>query len=181
MPARKLSAPGGGRPFAPWRIVVWLVMLLSAVGFVINGYAAVMFGQAVGAITPEAIANGGADPRVALAWSLGYALVAFVIMALALSTLRWREWGRTWLRLAAVPLMIWAAYTAWIAFGQWQQLGVVLAQPGLPPELLAMAMKHRTMMLVGLSMKLVSVPVLGWMAWKLGTVRVREQFGQFAL
>lgn len=181
MPARKLSAPGGGHPFAVWRIVVWLVMLLSAVGFVLNGYAVYVFGQSIGALSPEAIAAGAADPRIALAWSLGYALAAFGVMALALATLRWREWGRTWLRPVALLLMAWAAYTAWVAFGQWQQLGAVLGQPGLPPELLAMGARHRMMLFVGLSLKVVSVPVLGWLSWKLGTVRVREQFGQYAL
>ncbi|KAF1008216.1 MAG: hypothetical protein GAK28_01195 [Luteibacter sp.] len=178
---KKITAPGVVPAFAPWRIVVWLVMLLSAVGFVLNGYAAVIFGKAVVALTPEALANGGPDPRIGLAWSLGYVVGAFIVMALALGTLRWREWGRTGLRIVAVVLLLWAAYTAWVAFDQWRQLGAVLTQPGLPAELLAMGQKHRTILLLGLSLKLVSVPVLGWLAWRLGTLRVREQFGQFAL
>lgn len=180
MALRKLTPPGGGRPFAPWRIVVWLMMLLAAAGFVLNAYAAVVIGQAVAGMSADAAAN-GPDPRVALAWTLGYVLVAFVVMVFALGTLRWREWARSGLRIVAVLLVAWAAYTAWVAFTQWQQMGVVLSQPGLPPELLAMAGKHRTILLIGVVLKAVSIPVLAWLAWALGGVRVREQFGQVAL
>ena len=168
------KAPGFNRPFAPWRIVVWLVMLLAAVGFVINGYAAVAFGQAVAAMSDATAAD--MDPRIALAWSVGYALAAFATMAIALATLRWRERARRAMRVIAVLLAVWAAWTAWIAFGQWQQLGVVLGQAGLPPDLLLAGTKHRNILFVGLLLKAVSVPILGWLAWVLGTVRVRQQF-----
>lgn len=180
MALKKLAAPGGGRPFAPWRIVVWLVMLLAAAGFVLNGYAVVMIGQAVVSMSAEAIAN-GPDPRVQLAWAIGYTLIAFVVMVFALSTLRWREWARSGLRIVALVLVAWAAYTAWIGYDQWQQMGVVLSQPGLPAEWVAIAGKHRAILLIGVVLKLVSVPVLGWLAWALGSVKVREQFGQMAL
>lgn len=163
------------RPFAPWRIVVWLVMLLAASGFVVNSYAAIVIGPAVGAMTAEAVAA-GPDPRVALAWSLGYALAAFAIMAVALSTLRWREWARGTMRALALLLMVWAAYTAWFAYGQWQQMGVVLDQPGLPADFVIAAGRQRTIMLVSLLLKIASVPLLGWLGWVLGSVKVRRQF-----
>lgn len=168
------------RPFAPWRIVVWLVMLLSAAGLVINGYAAVIIGHAVGALSSDAAA-GGPDPRIALLWSVGYTLAAFAVMAIALSTLRWREWARGAMRIIALLLMVWAAYTAWFAYGQWQQIGVVLGQPGLPPDLVAAAGRQRTILLVGVLLKALSVPLLGWLAWALGSVRVRQQFAMPAL
>jgi hypothetical protein len=169
------------RPFAPWRIVVWLVMLLAATGFVINSYASVLIGRAVGAVSAEAIAAGAGDPRIGLAWSLAYALAAFVVMAVALGTLRWREWGRRAMRVIALLLLVWAAYTAWGSFDQWTQLGAVLSQAGLPADLLAAGQKHRTILLVGLVLKGVSVPVLGWLSWMLGSVSVRQQFAQPAL
>jgi hypothetical protein len=169
------------RPFAPWRIVVWLVMLLGAVGFVINTYASVVLAGAIGAVSAEAIAAGAGDPRVGMLWSLAYALAAFVVVAVALGTLRWREWGRRAMRVVAVLLLLWSAYTAWVSFDQWRQLGVVLGQPGLPAELVAMAGKHRTILLVGFVLKVVSVPVLAWLAWALGSVRVRQQFARLPL
>lgn len=168
------------RPFAAWRIVAWLVMLLAAVGFVINAYIAVLSGGAIHDLTPEAIAD-GPDPRIALAWALAYTIAAFAIMAISLSTLRWREWARRAMRVVAPLLMVWAAYTAWVSFEQWQQIGAVLGQPGLPPELLALGEKRRTILLAGLLLKVVSIPVLGWMAWALGTVPVRQQFARTAL
>ena len=172
----RLAAKGAQRvrPFAPWRIVVWLVMLLAAVGFVINGYAAVVIGQAVIAMSDAVAAD--MNPKIALAWSIGYAVAAFITMAIALSTLRWRERARGVMRVIAVLLAVWAAWTAWIAFGQWQQLGVVLGQAGLPPDLLAAGTKHRNILFVGLLLKAVSVPVLAWLSWVLGTLRVRQQF-----
>jgi hypothetical protein len=173
------KAPSQGRPFAPWRIVVWLVMLLAAVGFVINGYASVVIAQAMATLSDAAAAE--INPRIAMAWSVGYALAAFVTMAVALATLRWREGARRAMRPIALLLAAWAAWTAWIAFGQWQQLGVVLGQAGLPPDLLAAGTKHRTILFVGLMAKVVSVPVLAWLAWVLGTVRVRQQFAAPAL
>ncbi|QWT19135.1 hypothetical protein KPL74_15450 [Bacillus sp. NP157] len=171
--------PVHARPFAAWRIVVWLVMLLAAMGFVINGYASVIIGQALFAMTDAAAAD--ARPGVALAWSIGYAVAAFATMAIALATLRWRDRARQAMRVIAVPLALWAAWTAWIAFGQWQQLGVVLGQAGLPPDLLMAGIKHRNILLVGVVLKAVSVPVLAWLAWILGRPRVREQFGALAL
>ena len=164
------------RPFAPWRIVVWLVMLLAAAGFVINSYASILIGHAVGAVSGDAIAAGAADPRIGLIWSLAYALAAFFVMALALGTLRWREWGRRAMRVVALLLMVWAAYTAWVSYDQWQQLGAVLSQPGLPADLLMAGEKHRTILLIGLILKVVSVPVLAWLSWVLGSVSVRQQF-----
>ena len=169
------------RPFALWRIVVWLVMLLAAVGFVINTYASVILANGIGAVSAEAIAAGAPDPRIGMLWSLAYALAAFVVMAVALGTLRWREWGRRAMRVVALLLLVWSAYTAWGAFDQWQQLGVVLTQAGLPAELLAAGQKHRTILLVGLVLKVVSVPVLGWLSWMLGSLGVRQQFARLPL
>jgi hypothetical protein len=168
------KAPARGRPFAAWRIVVWLVMLLAAVGFVINGYAAVVIGQAAAGMSAADKAD--MNPYVPLAWSVGYAVAAFATMAIALATLRWRDRARGAMRVVAILLAAWAAWTAWIAFGQWQQLGVVLGQAGLPADLLAAGLKHRNILLIGLVLKVVSVPALGWLAWVLGTVRVRQQF-----
>ena len=168
------------RPFAAWRIVVWLVMLLAAVGFVINVYGAIIGAHAIGALSPEALA-GGPDPRLLLAWSLGYAVAAFAVMVLALGTLRWREWGRRSMRIVSLLLAVWAAWTAMVAFHQWQEIGVVLGQPGLPPDLLARALKARSILLVGIVLKAISVPVLAWVAWMLGSVSVRQQFATPAL
>jgi glucan phosphoethanolaminetransferase (alkaline phosphatase superfamily) len=178
---KALKGARHARPFAPWRIVVWLVMLLAAVGFVINTYGAIIAAGAIGSMTPEALAAGGPDPRVLMAWSLSYSLGAFAVMVLALGTLRWREWGRRAMRVVAGVLAVWAIYTAVVAFHQWQEIGVVLGQDGLPPELLARGMKARSILLVGVVLKAISVPVLAWLAWALGSVSVRQQFAQPAL
>lgn len=163
-----------GHGFAPWRVVVWLVMLLSAAGLVLNGYACVVFVQAIAAMSAEAMAQ--ADPRVALAWSLAYTVAALAIMVTALATLRWREWARQAMRILAVLLALWALYTAWVTFDQWRQLGAVLSQAGLPDDLLAVGQRQRNVLFIGLCMKAISVPVLAWLAWALGRPAVRDRF-----
>jgi hypothetical protein len=178
----RLAAKGAQRvrPFAPWRIVVWLVMLLAAAGFVLNLFAAVVAGHAIGALSDEAIAR-GPDPRVVLAWALAYTFAAFAVMVISLSALRWRDWARNAMRLAALLLMVWAAYTAWITYGQWQQAGIDLAQAGLSPAGAVLEARKKTILLVALLLKVASVPILGWLAWALGSVRVRQQFALPAL
>jgi hypothetical protein len=178
---KPLKGPGQARPFAPWRIVVWLVMLLAAVGFVINAAGILAAVSAIRSISAEAIAAGAPDPRVFLAWSVGNTLGAFVVMVVALGTLRWREWGRSAMRIAAGVLAVWAIVTAVIAFHQWQVIGVELAQGGLEPEQLLRDVKLRSILVVGIVLKAVSVPVLAWLAWTLGRVPVRQQFAQPAL
>jgi len=68
-----------------------------------------------------------------------------------------------------------------VAFHQSQEIAAVLTQAGLPPELLARGMKARSILMVGVVLKAVSVPVLAWLAWVLGSVSVRQQFAQPAL
>jgi len=168
------------RPFAPWRIVVWMVMLLAAGGFVVNGYASVVVAQSLAATSAEAAA-GGPDGRIALAWAIGYALISFGTMVVALSTLRWATWARAAMRVIAILLLVWAGYTGFVLFGQWQQVGTVLGQPGLPADLVAMASHQHTIMLVVLLLKAVSIPLMAWLYWSLGSPAVRRQFSQLVL
>ena len=168
------------RPFAPWRIVVWMVMLLAAGGFVVNAYTAVIVAQLLHEAPPEAVSN-GPDPHVALAWAVGYSLAAFLVMVVSLSTLRWMGWARDAMRVLALLLLVWAAYTGYVMFGQWEQIGAVLSQPDLPADLVHGAQRQRTIMLVVILLKAVSVPLLAWLGWALGTARVRQQFASLTL
>ncbi|HVI54617.1 MAG TPA: hypothetical protein VM621_06160 [Luteibacter sp.] len=178
--AKAVKGPRRARPFALWRIVVWMVMLLAAVGFVINANAAIVAAGAIGSFSPEAAA-GAPDPRLFMAWALVTTFGAFAVMALALGTLRWREWGRSYLRIAAGVLVVWAIVTALLAFRQWQAIGMELGQPGLPPDLMLRDMKMRSILVVGIVLKIVSVPVLAWLAWVLGRSSVRQQFAPAVL
>jgi hypothetical protein len=169
------------RPFALWRIVVWLVMLLAAVGFVINANGAIIAAGAIGTFSAESAAAGSPDPRIFMAWALVTTFGAFAVMVLALGTLRWREWGRSSMRVAAGVLVVWAIVTAVFAFRQWQAIGLELGQADLQPTLMLRDMKMRSILVVGIVLKAVSVPVLAWLAWVLGSVSVRQQFAQPAL
>lgn len=168
------------RPFASWRIVVWLVMLLAAGGFVVNAYAAVVMAGAIGSLKGE-LPPGVTDPRIQLAWAIASSLLAFATMAVSLSTLRWMGWARDAMRVLALVLAVLAIYTGYVMYAQWQQVGALLAQPGLPEQILAGLARQRTIMLVALILKVVSVPVLAWLFWVLGTPRVRRQFAPSAL
>lgn len=172
------KAPPRGRPFAAWRIVVWLVMLLAAFGFVSSGAMAVALVQAI-----SGAGSAPADARHALViqliWTGVTVAIAFPVMVIALATLRWREWARKALRVASLALIIvacWTAWTAWGAKGILEQQIAMGMQAGAPPEAIAKAMKDHSILLVAIVLKVVSVPVLAWLAWMLGSVRVRQQF-----
>jgi hypothetical protein len=85
------------------------------------------------------------------------------------------------MRIAAGVLAVWAIVTAVIAFQQWQAIGTELGQGGLAPEQVLRDLKLRSILVVGIVLKTVSVPVLAWLAWALGSVPVRQQFAQPAL
>jgi uncharacterized membrane protein YidH (DUF202 family) len=178
--ANVVKGAGQPRPFAPWRIVVWLVMLLAAFGFVIHAFVGVRVAFAIGALSDEALAA-GPPPWPVMLWSVGYALAAFAVMVLALGTLRWRTWARAPMRVAAAILAVWFIWTAVVEFQHWQQIGADLMRAGLPADYVAAQAKQRTILQIGIILKAVSVPLLAWLSWVLGTVKVRQQFARTGL
>ncbi|MBB3227872.1 hypothetical protein FHW69_002504 [Luteibacter sp. Sphag1AF] len=161
------------RPFAAWRMVTWLVMLLAGVGFILNVRSVMMVGNMM-----EGLANvpGTPDPRVALAWAVGYAVFAFIVIVMCLAALRWRPWARNGMRVVSAVLLVWAAVTAGLAFRQCFELTALMTGGTLPPEAIAAVGYARAIILTSGILKAISVPLLGWLIWQLGRAPVRAQF-----
>lgn len=167
------------RSLALYRIVIWCVQLLAM--FAVLEYVRFLYGAVAGAHSLGALfrAQGGlaglltGKPFVALL-SL---LVACVTVSIAAGTLLYREWARRAMRVLAVLLALWSLATAWEWYAALHPLQGMITRYHDN----AVAMLHLTRMLhqveAVLVLKLVSVPVLGWLCWRLGRPAVREQFG----
>jgi hypothetical protein len=162
-PARRLSA---------WRIVTWLVLLLAAFGLITQLRAVLLITGAMG----QAAAEDADGLRMAMAWAVGYLLITLAVAAVALATLRRREWGRRTMRAIAVVLALWAAWTAGGLIGQWHDMQAVLSQPGMIDPIRINGERIQRIFLVGAALKLVSIPIFAWLAWVLGRPAVRGEF-----
>ena len=164
------------RGFAAWRVVVWLVLLLAAFGCVqYLGHAQLLWAQRAG-LSPAAAA---AMHRM-LAWDLGYLLAAFALIVLCAGCILRQAWARTPLRVAAGVLALWALVSGGMMLAQWPQFdrasADALAQLGRD-TVLGQAMLHaRRVYRITLALKVVAIPVLLWLAWRLGAPAVRMQF-----
>jgi hypothetical protein len=167
----KAGAPS--RQLSAWRIVTWLVMLLAAFSLITNLRAVLLVSNAMERITAPEELN---QARIAMAWAVAYVFAALAVMATALLTIRRRERARRVMRIIAVVLAVWAAYTAWDLFGQWHDLRAVLSQPDLAAAARNSGERIQKIFLASGVLKLVSIPVLGWLAWCLGRPSVRAQF-----
>jgi hypothetical protein len=161
-----MPTPAGAsaRRLSAWRIVTWVVMLLAAFGLITNLRAVLLVSNALARlVAPEDLEHA----RIAMAWAVGYVFVALGVVVVCFATIRRREWARGTMRVIAAGLALWAAWTAWQLFDQWQ--AVLSAHPGDSARI-------RNILLVSGAMKLISIPVLAWLAWCLGRPGVRAQF-----
>ncbi|HET7266507.1 MAG TPA: hypothetical protein VFJ15_00195 [Oleiagrimonas sp.] len=158
---------------AIWRVVTWLVLLLAIFGVFQYSVHAWRVGAAVAAGAPEAATR-------ALAWDVAYLVVACVTLSAAAGTLLWRGWARPVLRIVAGLLALWLLVTAimlgvdWVSFSRHSQ--ELMAQPHMGDTVRALRERVRNTYLVAIVLKAVAVPVLAWLAWRLGVPSVRAQF-----
>lgn len=167
------------RHFSPWRLVAWVLLLLAAFGILqYTRHAwqvlAVMHGP------PLAGAPHGAALGWMLAWDGLYLLGACLTLAVAAGALLGREWARRALRVVALLLALWALVSGVALMMQWQAFQrsseALAALPHLDESGQALLQRLRRTFVLGIGMKLVAVPVLGWLAWRLGAPTVRVQF-----
>jgi hypothetical protein len=143
-----------GRPsgFAVWRLVVWLLLLLA-------GYAAVQY------------------LRLA---EYAYLAAACAVVVICAGCLLRQGWGRDAMRVAALLLALWAAFTGASMLAHWDQFEQLRQQAQAQPQLADMALmmveRVRRSYQIVLAAKALAVPVLLWLAWRLGRPEVRAQF-----
>ncbi len=141
--------PSGG--FAAWSIAAWVLLLLAG------------FGGA------QYLRHG----------DYAYLLAALAVIVVCAGAILRQPWARRALRITAVVLALWSAVTAGLMLLHWgqfeQQRQLALSQAQSPLVLLVIEQARRSY-LTGLVLKLALLPLLGWLAWRLGVPAVRGQF-----
>jgi len=183
---RTLMASAGGqgapprvRTFAPWRVVTWLFLLLAAFGCVQYARHASLAWAKAQALAPGSTVAAAALHRM-LAWDIAYLLVALVFIVLCAGCILRQGWARIPLRVAACVLAVWVVVTGMLLLLQWQQFdrasADALAQLQADPALQQALLHARRSYQLALGLKVVAVPLLLWLAWRLGVPSVRAQF-----
>jgi len=164
------------RGFAAWRVLVWLLLLLAAFGSVqYLSHADLLWAHRAG-LSPD---DGAALQRM-LAWDLGYLLAAFMLIVLCAGCILRQAWAHTPLRVACGVLVLWALASGGMMLAQWPQFhrasADALAQLGNDATLRNAVVHARRVYRITLGLKAIAIPVLLWLAWRLGTPAVRSQF-----
>lgn len=175
--AVRAESAARGRGFALWRVLVWLLLLLAAFGGVqYFSHAELLWGQRH-AFTPGAAA--GAWRRL-LAWDVVYLLAALTLIVLCAGCILRQGWARPALRVATGVLAVWMLATGGAMLMEWPAL--LHASRDAMQQLqdhaaLQQALLHaRRSYLLALVLKVLAVPVLLWLSWRLGAPAVRAQF-----
>lgn len=173
IPAAKAPA------FAAWRVVVWLLLLLAAFGCAqYLRHASLVWAQ----LQQLAPGSGEAASMLQrmLAWDVVYLLAALVFIVLCAACILRQGWARLPLRVASGLLAVWVAVTGVTLLLQWWQFDrastEALVQLRADPVLQQAIQHARRTYRLALAFKLVAVPLLLWLAWRLGAPGVRAQF-----
>lgn len=177
---------GGSSPtrgLALWRIVVWLLLLFSAFGGLqYVHHAQLVLGQLQAASPADASALHGM-----LGWDIAYLLAALALLVICASCLLRRTWARPALQVAALVLAAWLIFSGVLLVMRMNDLerAHVLPPPAAQANaslqlLLAQVDENyrlaRRSIELALSFKAIAVPVVLWLAWRLGRPVVRAQF-----
>ncbi|KGI76939.1 hypothetical protein [Oleiagrimonas soli] len=158
------------------RIVVWLVLLLTAWG--VLQYA--MHAWRLMHLMGQAPAEQASRMRWMLAWDAVYVLAAGLTLSAAAGVLLWRARARPVLRWLAFVLAAYSLASGVHLFAQWQSFQHasvdLLAQSPYPDLARALIDKVNRTTLISLGLKAISVPVLAWLGWRLGATDVVQRF-----
>jgi hypothetical protein len=139
------------RRFAGWSVACWIVLLLAAFGGVLY------------------LRHG----------DYGYLLCALVVIVVCAGGILRQPWARGSMRVLALLLAAWALVTGGLMVAHWAQFEQArqhaLTQPHADLVLLVIEQARRSYLL-GLVFKALLIPLLLWLAWRLGAPGVRAQF-----
>lgn len=169
VPTREARA--GSSRFAFWRLGLWLVLLLAAFGCLqYLGHARLLW-PALHAMAMDAADR--AALRTMLAWDVAYFVLSFVVIVLCAGGILRQAWARMPLRVCLAVLALWMLASAgWLLY-QWHAWRQAQQAAGVAFDVLQQA---RRGVFMGVGLKLVAVPLLSWLAWRLGHPAVRAQF-----
>lgn len=166
---------------APWRVVLWLMLLLAALGCLQYVHHAQATWAHLHALAPSDAAM-APSLHQALAWDIGYLLVAFALIVLCAGGILHQGWSRVPLQVAAVLLAAWLALSGLWLYEGWQEFmrsadAMAMADGAQASVAFQLLIEHaRRSYRIGLGLKAVAIPVLLWLAWQLGRPGVRAQF-----
>ena len=164
------------RGLAPWRVAMWLLLLLAAFGCV--QYLAHM--QLLWAHRHGLSPADGAAWRGMLAWDVAYFVAAFALIVLCAGCILRQAWARAPMRMVCTALALWALVTGGMLAVQWlafeRSSADALLQLASGDHLRAAIVHARRSYRIALGLKAVAIPLLAWLAWSLGTPTVRAQF-----
>lgn len=147
-----------------------MVALVATIGVLLYARHAVQTWLHLHEVDAPADVRGQA--YVQIAWDAGYALASGILLGLAAMTLAGRAWARPSLRVACVVVALWAAFTGW---GLWNgtadirhSLDGALADPAMPDALRSQVQSILAALYLGIVVRILAIPTLGWLAWRLG-------------
>ena len=165
------------RSFFLLRMILWLVLLLSAWGILqyCTHAWAVLQVQRVQPVDSGTL-------WWLLGWDALYLLVAGVIVMAASGCLMWRPWARPLLRGVVFALAVYSLAGAVLLFAQWwgsDPAGMAMIAQHMDPVLArAVAARHRRILLMGAALKALAAPLLAWLGWRLGQAEVVRRFAR---
>jgi hypothetical protein len=175
--ARKYAgAAAEARRPAFWRVVVWMVAMFATIGIVQYASHAFQVVAAMHSMLPAG--DQDASPLQAmLTWDLVYLVAAMLVLIAAAGAILRRNWGRKAMRVVSVALMFWAAFTAFNVIVHWSDILRAGDALGLGGADQSGQVEHALAIYkVSVVLKLLSIPIFGWLSWRLGHPVVRCQF-----
>lgn len=157
---------------AVYRIFTWCLLLLAMLGVLEYSVHAWRVWQHLGGVDAAA----RSQLHAMLGWDVAYLTGACVTLSVSAGVLLRREWARRAMRVLALLLAAWAGWTAWRWSGADHALAELLARPDLDAVSRAEIGHQRRALRMAMLLKLVAMPLLGWLAWRLGRPAVRAQF-----
>lgn len=164
-----------------WRVVVWMLLLVSAFG-------SLQYVKHMQNVWGQLRDNVSLQPAELdalhgmLGWDAAYLLVAFVLIVICAGCILRQAWARPCMRVAASFLAIWLLITGYLQLRDLQALGAntaaILAQAqqqgtaGAAQMLVQLQHGYR----LALVFKAIGCIASLWLVWKLGKPAVRAQF-----
>jgi len=164
-----------------WRVVVWLLLLVSAFG-------SLQYIKHMQNVWGQLRDNPSLQPadldalHGMLGWDAAYLLVVFVLIVICAGCTMCQAWARPCMRVAAVLLAIWLLITGYLQLRDLQAMGAnsaaILAQAQHQGTAGAAQILGRLQRSYQLAVVFKSVGVLAllWLSWRLGKPAVRAQF-----
>ena len=165
--------------FAWWRIAVWLLLLFSAIGCLQYAHHARQLWAQLQTLSPTD-SDGVAGLHGMLGWDGAYLLAAMLLIVLCAGGILRQAWARRSLRVACVLLAVWLLISGGLLLSQWDQFKqaseVAMTGAHVDAALQQWPGQAQRSYLIALILKALAVPVLLWLAWRLGQPTLRAQF-----